>query len=284
MESVAEGYTAPDPAGSGEGPWATPGAAEPSPALEDGQAHGPPLSATEEALVRALAEVDRVEAELRSIEPLRERLVAELEQASAHADALIAQVSESYARDQLRLEGELRTVQKRLAGLERIRETRLARPASDDPGRNGGPAPGLTFAEPPQGASHEPTPSPVADAALPLELAKDDGKTKKLGVVKAMNRNGRGKADAAVAAPEPTPEPTLDLPIAPAAGTISAPGVATAVPKADGANGHRADANPDPSEPRKKVGSTTEPAEGEAAAYEDHWYQVLRRDSLGGTS
>jgi hypothetical protein len=99
-----------------------------------------------------------------------------------------------------------------------------------------------------------------------------------------MNRTGRGKADPAVAGPEPTPEPTLDLPIAPAAGTISAPDVATDAPKADGANGQRADANPDPSEPRKKVGSTTGPAEGEAAAYEDHWYQVLRRDSLGGTS
>jgi hypothetical protein len=174
------------------------------------------VRAAEDALEVALAEVSRVEDELRSMEQVRDRLRVQLQQASSEADALIAQVAESYARERERLEAELRSVQERASGLEQIRETRI----------NKTEVPSTAFA---QNVDAEPRPV-FAVAPVP-------------------------------AAPETdTQEPTDPV-----------PAVIAAEQPADSRRGDR--------KSRKRPDGV---GEAEDSAYEDHWYQVLKRDnSLG---
>jgi len=226
MKSV-EGYTSQDPTPSNEGPWATAPAAETPPPHEPDHAAGTPVPAAEEALELALAEVNRVEEELRSMEALHDRLRAQLQQASADADALITRASDSYAREQLRLEAELRLVQERVSGLERIRETRLGRDVADFPDQIGQaePDPGA------QGFAVVPDPDPASAPMVAAVLPPDPPVEGKKGDRKAKKQSVEGA---------------------------------------------------DPTDLAKASPATNQDPEGEGAAYEDHWYQVLRRDSLGG--
>jgi hypothetical protein len=247
---------------------------------ESDRAQGAPLSPTEEALVGALAEVDRLEGELKAIEPLRERLRSELREASAEAEALINQVNESYARERLRLEAELQLVQKRAASLERILETRLHREGAAKADRSRDPIPdplpsGSAPFPQPEVASPQPGDAPPASDAR----AKGNGKAKKLGVVKAMNRNTRGRPGSA--ATEAGSSPDAELPTAPEARSSSLADAATG-PHGDGPGVGTSGSTAAPVATESAKGDST--SERETAAYEDHWYQVLRRDSLGGPS
>ena len=174
------------------------------------------MRAAEEALEAALAEVSRVEEELRSMEEVRERLRAQLQQASAQADGLISQIAEVYSRERERLEAELQLVQRRASGLEQIREIRLGK--AEGAGAPTAPAGTVEAAAPQVSAAAELAAEP-AEAAPPVAVVAAEQPAE----AKRTDRKTRKRADTS-------------------------------------ANGD---------------------GEGAEAAYEDHWYQVLKRDNLG---
>jgi hypothetical protein len=207
MKSV-EGYTPQDAVDPSDGPWPEVPASGPSPTPS------PEMRAAEEALEAALAEVSRVEDELRSMEEVRERLQGQLQHASAQADGLISQIAEVYSRERERLEAELQLVQRRASGLEQIREIRLGK--AETPGVASAPAATVEAAAPQ-------VPAPAELAAEPVEAASPV---------------------AVVAAEQPAEAKRTDRKTRKRADTS--------------ANGE---------------------GEGAEAAYEDHWYQVLKRDN-----
>jgi hypothetical protein len=244
----AEGYLQQDPAGSDKGPWPAAPVVQAPPTPEPDHPAGNSVTAAEEALELALAEVDHVGEELRAMEALHDRLRGRLQQASAEADVLITRVSDSYALAQTRLEAELRLIQDRVSSLQRIRETRLGKGVADSAGIRARAEPDPETARFAVVPDPDPAPQPVPASAH---------------VTTAAPQPAAAAAPVATAVPHPFP------PVEHQEGDRRANG--------QGAQGQG------PSDTAKTSPATNQDPEGESGAYEDHWYQVLRRDSsLGG--